>query len=812
MFSTDGIRSQSPEIFTRSDDGADLSTRTTQTHLPLPASSASHPVSIGAPRQGTFRRQNSERKERLCPNYMERRSSSRVQFKSTSCVGRKRRLSPQASKPFRDSAPAVASIETCRLPDDALPINVCENAQHEQPHMDSVFDYEVPPSPRSVSRASSYRSHNDSLHDSDDKARLDAELDTTWILNLSMHFRDKSDREKFFVTYAETPTKWRRVTVSCDYRNAEAGSLEMDMKTLTQQRDKSFKIYDAIHESLPEIQFYDTVTNLKLETSEGQLHVHVTEDVNEVIAYPSRDTVRHILDNMDATKRPMEVRESDIVFDAHLSGFVYRVWHKDKIYIKKEIPSPDTIDEFLYEINALYALQDSEHIIRLEGIVVDDAKRVVKGLLISYAEQGAVVDLLYDHKGQIPWEHRERWARQAVAGLHDVHVEGYVQGDFTLSNIVVDENNDAKIIDVNRRGCPVGWEPPELAEKIASSQRISMYIGERTDLYQLGMCLWGLAMDDDEPERHDVPLRVDVFPEDVPGWFAEVVRICLSEKPRDRLSAKELLSFFPSEQMVSFEEPRLRVRHHDPKDEEKLCLHTTFMPEHESNEGLRRDNIAASPRLSRGSSQHDWTYTYPDSSTYCATGDEMSVWDVPRGRKRSRSFDGSGVMYTDLEFGGKRDVAEEEEASRSKHDCSGEKEQTSENAMSHKSSIESGNSKHVFRQPPRRRSLSEVISRSNRVCNNWPRSRSETRTMMPYSAALQLEKVDDVPESVLSVTDTTLSGTTLVTEADHDMFDLKRYGLQPVQTFPVKEIPLVQASLVQMSLDEGNTGSGHALM
>ena len=30
------------------------------------------------------------------------------------------------------------------------------------------------------------------------------ELMKEWILNLSMHFRDKSPREKFFLTYAET--------------------------------------------------------------------------------------------------------------------------------------------------------------------------------------------------------------------------------------------------------------------------------------------------------------------------------------------------------------------------------------------------------------------------------------------------------------------------------------------------------------------------------------------------------------------------------------------------------------------------------
>lgn len=106
------------------------------------------------------------------------------------------------------------------------------------------------------------------------------ELERIWILNLSMHFRDKSKREKFFVTYRENDSLWRRVTVSLDYRNAPENSLEMDLIHTKFQRDKSAKIYEAIRESLGDIQFYETVTNLKLQTTDGRLHVHVVEDVN----------------------------------------------------------------------------------------------------------------------------------------------------------------------------------------------------------------------------------------------------------------------------------------------------------------------------------------------------------------------------------------------------------------------------------------------------------------------------------------------------------------------------------------------------
>jgi serine/threonine protein kinase len=244
------------------------------------------------------------------------------------------------------------------------------------------------------------------------------------------------------------------------------------------------------------------------------------------------------------------IRESEIDFDAHMSGFVYRVHVNGEILIKKEIPGPETVDEFLYEINALHSLRDSRDVIRFYGVVVDEQDENVKGLLISYADQGALVDVLFDNRQDselgTPWPIRERWARQIVQGLADIHECGFVQGDFTLSNIVIDDRNDAKIIDINRRGCPVGWEPPEATALIESGQRLSMYIGVKSDLFQLGMVLWALATQEDEPEIHGRPLQID--PElSVPGWFEEIVRTCLSSDPRQRLQAVFLLSLFPSQ-------------------------------------------------------------------------------------------------------------------------------------------------------------------------------------------------------------------------------------------------------------------------
>lgn len=131
--------------------------------------------------------------------------------------------------------------------------------------------------------------------------------------------------------------------------------------------------------------------------------------------------------------------------------------------------------------------------------------------------------------------------------MPDAHVllAGFVQGDFTLSNIVIDSEDNAKIIDINRRGCPVGWEPPEVAALIESKQRISMYIGVKSDIFQLGMVLWALAMQQDEPENQPRPLTLASAPQEIPSYYRALVGICLSDDPRTRCHTTSLLSMFP---------------------------------------------------------------------------------------------------------------------------------------------------------------------------------------------------------------------------------------------------------------------------
>ncbi|KAK7956871.1 Receptor-interacting serine/threonine-protein kinase 1 [Apiospora aurea] len=581
----------------------------------------------GLPRAKTFKRQQSEGRDKLEPNaptQAERRAVSvdrRANHPRSPSHASQQHQLPRASAPdFLDDTYSVTTAgQTLSVPHSPVGEKHFLDGGVSAVDIDHPEDRELlrPGTPlgihsRDPSRDPSTagaRSTTTSLYE----AQIHEELESKWILNLSMHFRDKSKREKFFVTFRQNDFLWRRVTISLDYRNAPDDSLEKDLLDTKFQREKSAKIYEAIRESLHDIQFYETVTNLKLQTTEGRLHVHVVEDVNEIIHYPTVRMIQHL--------RCKRIRERNLDFDSHMSGFVYKIRVGEKTLIKKEIPGPDTVDEFLYEVNALNALAFSSSVIKFYGVVVDDNDESVKGLLIDYASQGALIDLIYDSQEDglvLSWAMRERWARQIVQGLADIHEAGFVQGDFTLSNIVIDDDRNAKIIDINRRGCPVGWEPPEATPLIDSNQRISMYIGVKSDLYQLGMVLWALATLEDEPEAHRRPLRLD--PEiEVPHWYRNMVENCLSENPRIRLQASTLVTMFPeTQQCDDFNSPQIRV-------EDGFSVQEYLVDSYDQR---------GRPQIRTVTPRNDWSYFGAGSQSHAESPglSDDSYYYPPRGR------------------------------------------------------------------------------------------------------------------------------------------------------------------------------------
>lgn len=252
---------------------------------------ASYDVVPGLPRAQTFKRQQSEQRthlEPVTPTPDERRAMSvgRSPARLYSPLSHVLSGDPRVSAPgilgfsndgpstYEELSQSMSSAVQPHLP--ASPPESLLGSHHPSRTVANAYpasDYSYEQyAPSMTDGQSSVSDHFNDL--------INVELDQKWILNLSMHFRDRSRREKFFVTYRQESHSWRRVTISLDYRDAPPGSLEADLAKTRYQRDKIAKIYEAIRESLPDIQWYDTVTNLKLETRNERLHVHVVEDGN----------------------------------------------------------------------------------------------------------------------------------------------------------------------------------------------------------------------------------------------------------------------------------------------------------------------------------------------------------------------------------------------------------------------------------------------------------------------------------------------------------------------------------------------------
>ena len=199
---------------------------------------------VGIPRSQTFRRQEEEQRKNLQPvepSIEERRDHSKVRQRALSAVP-----VPVPSRPNQrgssvppDFQHVYHSIDERIDQNTSIDLNAAQMEQEQIPPPPPPLPHPPPEYPESQQDGDP--TYSEASYDDEDALdeELMEELKKKWILNLSMHFRDKSPREKFFLTYAETTDRWRRVTVSCDYRNVPKDSFEQDLQNLQYQKDKS---------------------------------------------------------------------------------------------------------------------------------------------------------------------------------------------------------------------------------------------------------------------------------------------------------------------------------------------------------------------------------------------------------------------------------------------------------------------------------------------------------------------------------------------------------------------------------------------
>ena len=123
----------------------------------------------------------------------------------------------------------------------------------------------------------------------------------------------------------------------------------------------------------------------------------------------------------------------------------------------------------------------------------------VDGMLLQYCSKGSIKHLLQSSDHPISSARKQRWAAQIAHGISNIHKADLIHGDLRCENVVVDENDDAYVADLqNGTTWMRGWHAD-----------LDDHDDPRRDVYSLGVTIWELIHDGDDPQSKGKPLPID---------------------------------------------------------------------------------------------------------------------------------------------------------------------------------------------------------------------------------------------------------------------------------------------------------------
>lgn len=225
------------------------------------------------------------------------------------------------------------------------------------------------------------------------------------------------------------------------------------------------------------------------------------------------------------------------------------------------------VNAHLYTLQVLHCLHGAPGINPFLGLVLDDESKIVKEFLAEFSIGGNLLDLL---ARPVEWERREKWCRQIVQSVTEIHSKGFVVGCLAAQltgGIQIDDEDNVVL------GCfqttfafdnaPERTLPPEYRHLQLTEG--SLRALPRTDIYQLGLLLWQIAANKHSlrssdlwknagwltnantigTEFHAHLVRVPMQGEIVPQYLKDMIAACRDEDPDLRPPARELLKRFP---------------------------------------------------------------------------------------------------------------------------------------------------------------------------------------------------------------------------------------------------------------------------
>lgn len=261
----------------------------------------------------------------------------------------------------------------------------------------------------------------------------------------------------------------------------------------------------------------------------------------------------------------VEILEPPIHFLSCLNG---------RIVVETRFANAIPSCELIYNIRVLHCMRDYDLFRRLIGVVVDEEKMQLKGFLLDYPGASRGLEQMARVEGT-PWHQRERWARQLVQGVHQLHSNGFVAGKLlnNRSPVLIDATQTLQFWWLKHRfqpGQSMGdWYPPEFRYVQSMSRNLREedcpHVTSKADIFKLGSALWRLAENSSQIGTNPACIRarcgerggvcncpqhfetIDLppLPESIPSYYRKIVSACRAEDPNDRPAARVLLNMFP---------------------------------------------------------------------------------------------------------------------------------------------------------------------------------------------------------------------------------------------------------------------------
>lgn len=209
----------------------------------------------------------------------------------------------------------------------------------------------------------------------------------------------------------------------------------------------------------------------------------------------------------------------------------------------------DDLPRVKLEVEALKTLQH-QHICRLYQIIETDTHYF---MIMEYCSGGELFDHIVEKKRLNEVESR-KFFRQIVAAVAYLHSHGYAHRDLKPENVLLDKNENLKLIDFGLCAKPIGGMKSHLYTSCGSPTYAApelilgkKYLGSEVDIWSCGVMLYALLcgyLPFDDSSIENLYKKILSGKYDEPNWLTNssknLIRAMLQIDPKNRITIDDL--------------------------------------------------------------------------------------------------------------------------------------------------------------------------------------------------------------------------------------------------------------------------------